>query len=153
MLNERGILVIVITNQSGVARGKYSLQDVALLHRQAQLDLASIGARIDAFMVAPWHPNHHATLPKSLLNQRKPGADLFKAALGNFMIDPTSSVAIGDKVSDVQPGIELGMAGVLIRSRYVADDDLDWAAAKGVLVVDSLFEAVRHILERGPKES
>ncbi|HXV00045.1 MAG TPA: HAD family hydrolase [Caulobacteraceae bacterium] len=113
-LNDAGLLVIVTTNQSGVARGYFDLAAVDELHRAMRADLAAEGARIDAFYVCPYlpdatvaafaHPNHP---------DRKPNPGLVLRALTEWSIDPARALVIGDQDRDLEAGRRAGVAGVL----------------------------------------
>jgi D-glycero-D-manno-heptose 1,7-bisphosphate phosphatase len=113
-LNEAGLLVIVATNQSGVARGLFDLAAVEAVHAVMSADLAAEGARIDAFYVCPYlpdapvaafaHPDHP---------DRKPNPGMVRRALADFAIDPARALVIGDKARDLEAGRRAGVAGVL----------------------------------------
>ncbi len=113
-LNESGVLAIVATNQSGVARGLYDLDAVEKLHRQMQADLAVEGARIDAFYVCPFHMNAvdpayaHPDHP-----DRKPNPGLLLKAIDEWSIDRDRCLMVGDKESDLEAARQAGVAGVL----------------------------------------
>jgi D-glycero-D-manno-heptose 1,7-bisphosphate phosphatase len=113
-LNDAGLLVIVATNQSGVARGLFDLAAVDAVHAAMSADLAAAGAHIDAFYVCPYlpdapvaafaHPDHP---------DRKPNAGMVRRALADFSIDPARALVIGDKDRDLEAGRRAGVAGVL----------------------------------------
>jgi D-glycero-D-manno-heptose 1,7-bisphosphate phosphatase len=113
-LNDAGLLVIVVTNQSGVARGYFDLAAVDELHRAMRAQLAAEGARIDAFYVCPYlpdatvaafaHPNHP---------DRKPNPGMVLRALTEWSIDPARALVIGDQDRDLEAGRRAGVAGVL----------------------------------------
>ena len=102
-LNDARILVIVVTNQRGIALGRMSEQDLAEIHAEleARLDAAA-GARIDAFFHCPHDLNKCSC--------RKPATGMFIAARVRFPgIDFSASVTVGDSASDVEAGRALGM--------------------------------------------
>ncbi|HEY2176954.1 MAG TPA: HAD family hydrolase [Caulobacteraceae bacterium] len=113
-LNDAGLLVIVATNQSGVARGLFDLAAVDALHGAMSADLAAVGAHIDAFYVCPFlpdapvaafaHPDHP---------DRKPNPGMVRRALADFAIDPARALVIGDKDRDLEAGRRAGVAGAL----------------------------------------
>jgi len=101
--NEAGWLVIVVTNQAGIARGYYEETDVEALHRQLNQDLANIGARIDAFYYCPYHAD--ATIERYRLPdhpERKPNPGMILRAAKDWNIDLGRSLMIGDKPSDIE---------------------------------------------------
>lgn len=115
-LNEAGVLAIVATNQSGVARGLYDLEAVERLHRQMQADLAVEGARIDAFYVCPFHVEAmdetfaHADHP-----DRKPNPGMLLRAIDEWSIDRERCLMVGDKPSDLEAARRAGVAGALFQ--------------------------------------
>ncbi|MGH7012533.1 MAG: D-glycero-alpha-D-manno-heptose-1,7-bisphosphate 7-phosphatase [Caulobacteraceae bacterium] len=112
-LNRAGILVIVATNQSGVARGFFTLDDVEAVHARLQADLAAQGGRIDAFYACPFHPEatiaqyRHPDHP-----DRKPNPGLFQRALRDFSLDPAEVVAVGDQPTDQEAARRCGVRGL-----------------------------------------
>lgn len=142
-MNDNGFLVIVVTNQSGVARGRFTMEQVNALHAHAEADLARHGARIDAWYVAPWHPKFHEGLDPALLDERKPGTGLFLQAAERFGIDFSRSHMAGDKISDLAPALELGMRPWFIRSRHEPDQDPEWLRRHGVPTVDRLLDVLK----------
>lgn len=113
-LNRAGLLVIVVTNQSGVARGLFDEAAVDRLHAIMRADLARDGARIDAFYVCPFHAEaivaayRHPDHP-----DRKPNPGLILKALADWAIDPGRAVLIGDQPSDLEAARRAGIAGAL----------------------------------------
>lgn len=81
LLNEAGYYVVVVTNQTGIIRGNFTLAQVEALHRWVDEELAKHGARIDAWYIAPWRPNMHEDRHPALLHDRKPGTGMFERAM------------------------------------------------------------------------
>jgi D-glycero-D-manno-heptose 1,7-bisphosphate phosphatase len=121
-LNKAGFKVILITNQSGVARG-YFPED--LVHRaHARLDelLKADNAWIDAVYYCPHHPtagNSHFTVD---CDCRKPRTGLIERAVKDHTIDITRSYMVGDKWSDIELAQRAGVHGVLVMSGFAPDD-------------------------------
>ena len=121
-LNRAGLLVIVITNQSGVARGLYDLAAVDALHAHMQADLAVEGGRIDAFYLCPFHSEarieafRHPDHP-----DRKPNPGMILRAIADFGIDPARAIMIGDKDSDLEAARRAGVAGALFEGGDLAE--------------------------------
>jgi D-glycero-D-manno-heptose 1,7-bisphosphate phosphatase len=113
-LNDAGLLVIVATNQSGVARGLFTLAEVEAVHEKMRADLAAAGARIDAFYVCPFlpdapvaefaHPDHP---------DRKPNPGLILRALADWDIDPAQAFLVGDSERDLEAARRAGVRGHL----------------------------------------
>ena len=113
-LNRAGWLAIVVTNQSGVARGLFDLAAVDGFHVALQTRLARQGAAIDAFYVAPWH--HDGTVPPFNVahDDRKPGPGMILRAMAEWPVDPARSVLFGDRGSDMEAARRAGIAGVRV---------------------------------------
>lgn len=111
--NDRGYLVIVVSNQSGVARGYYTEEDVKILHRWMNEELKKKGAHIDAFYYCPYHTA--GTVPEYTRDSedRKPKPGMILKAMKDFHIDPSQSLMIGDKPLDVECADNAGIKGVL----------------------------------------
>jgi len=122
VLNDAGYFVVVVTNQSGVARGYYTEEDVELLHRHIDAELGKTGARVDAWLYCPHHPDGRGSysLP---CDCRKPLPGMLKDAARRYDIDLESSVMVGDKFADIGAGISAGCRTILVRTGYGADHE------------------------------
>jgi D-glycero-D-manno-heptose 1,7-bisphosphate phosphatase len=145
LLKEAGFLLIVVTNQSGVARGYYSLEDVACLHRHLQDQLAPYGATVDGFYVCPHHPEHGTGDLTVECSCRKPLPGMIEKAAVDFQIDPARSYLVGDKMSDIEAGQAAGCRSFLVRTGYGGRDAE--VVPDDVSIVDDLPAAARAILE------
>src|SRR6266576_4501293 len=112
-LNDAGYRVIVVTNQSGIARGLYSVHDYEMVQERLGALLTAHGARIDAAYFCPHHPEFPGPGGASC-DCRKPGLKLFHEAQAAFDIDFSRSWWIGDRLSDVQPALLLNGEGILV---------------------------------------
>ena len=113
-LNRAGHWVLVLTNQSGVARGLFDLAAVDAFHDALQQRLGDAGARVDAFYVAPYHPDG-TVAPFNIDHQdRKPGAGMFHRALRDYPVLLPRSFMIGDKRSDMEAARRAGVRGVMV---------------------------------------
>lgn len=110
-LNETGFLAIVVTNQSGIARGLLSRNDYQMSERRVDELLAREGAKLDAHYFCPHLPE--LTGP---CDCRKPGALLYRQAAEQFHIDLARSWWVGDRMRDVLPADALGGRGILVLS-------------------------------------
>lgn len=144
-LNDAGYLVVVVTNQSGVARGYYTEEDVLLLHRHIDAQLVLLGARVDAWYYCPHHPSGRGSysLPCCC---RKPLPGMLLEAARRLEIDLSQSYMIGDKLADVEAGRAAGCQSILVRTGYGAREED--ALPSGTLVCDDLFEAARLLLNQ-----
>lgn len=110
--NERGYLVIVVTNQSGIARGYYDEADVHRLHDWMNAELAVHGARIDAFYYCPHHTDGSVPAYTKSCDCRKPAPGMLLRAIAEHDIDPAVSYLFGDAQSDVTAAANAGIRGV-----------------------------------------
>jgi D-glycero-D-manno-heptose 1,7-bisphosphate phosphatase len=124
LLNEAGYLVIVVTNQSGVARGFYGTADVEEFHAHMAAALAEQGARIDAFYYCAYHPDGTVAEYAREHEDRKPGCGMLIRAMADLPVDRARSFMIGDKPSDAAAAAKAGIPAALIPA-----NDGDLAAA------------------------
>jgi D-glycero-D-manno-heptose 1,7-bisphosphate phosphatase len=117
-LNDAGFLVIVVTNQSGVARGFFEERDVDRLHAHLQTELLRYGAHVDAFYYSPYHPEGSVARYARATDCRKPGTALFERAIAEWAVDPARSFVVGDRARDLAPGHALGMRTILVETGY-----------------------------------
>ncbi|MDO4204370.1 MAG: HAD family hydrolase [Selenomonadaceae bacterium] len=119
--NDHGYLVIVVTNQSGIARGYYTEHDVKILHEWMNSELKKKGAHIDAFYYCPYHTA--GTVPEYTKDSedRKPKPGMVLKAIAEFDIDPQQSLMIGDKPLDVECAENAGVKGVLYDGSSLLD--------------------------------
>ena len=146
VLNDAGFLVIVVTNQAGVARGMYGEDDILRLHEQVDRELASHGAHVDGYYYCPHHPDHGETRECEC---RKPEPGMLLEAQRDHDIDMNSSYMIGDKLSDVEAGMAAHVKSILVTTGYGAE-----AAAKlppDAHTAANLSEAVQMILRESQK--
>jgi D-glycero-D-manno-heptose 1,7-bisphosphate phosphatase len=125
-LNERGVAVVVVTNQAGVGRGYFPESAVNQVHAEVARQLAGAGggARWDAVYYCPHHPGDGCDC-------RKPGPGMFRRAAAEHGLDLKRSFVVGDKVSDVRAGALLGCRTVLVLTGYGAEE-VERARAAGL---------------------
>lgn len=139
-LNERGIPTVVVTNQSGIARGLFD--EAAYQRVRARLDemLAAEGARLDASYHCPHHPDFDIACAC-----RKPGTELYERAARDLALDPRRSLFVGDRLRDVLPTLTLGGRGMLVTGPSTPPADRA-RAERDFETVASLAEAVDRFL-------
>jgi D-glycero-D-manno-heptose 1,7-bisphosphate phosphatase len=124
LLNEAGYYVLVVTNQSGIARGYFTEEAVKAFHALMQNDLASHGAHVDAFYFCPHHPEG-LIKPLAIHCQcRKPASGMFEQAASEWPIDRGASFMIGDKDEDMAAAKTFGIRGVKFDFRVDSLTDL-----------------------------
>ena len=114
LLKSHGYKLIVVTNQSGVARGFYKESDIIRLHAYINQRLKQEGADIDHFYYCPHHPEAAVTAYRQVCSCRKPEPGLLLRAAAEHPIDMASSYCIGDKCRDVIAGKRAGCRTLLI---------------------------------------
>ena len=114
LCNERGYLTVVITNQSGIARGIFTEDDVKKVHSHMQSELKKFGAHIDAFYYCPHHPDGTVETYAKVCDCLKPKPGLILRACKEMNIDPAKSVMIGDKQRDIDAGLNAGVSAGLL---------------------------------------
>lgn len=144
-LNERDVPVIMVTNQSGIARGWLTTNDFAAVQAQLLELLADEDAHVTATYMCPHHPDVSGPC-----DCRKPGLGLYKQAIADHTLDPTRSVFIGDRWRDVVPASDLGGRGIMLDVDSTPDDDRKLAKAAGIATASSLAEAVSQFLATLP---
>lgn len=116
LLNDAGYLVIVVTNQSGVARGYYDEAAIGALHDRMRDTLAAQGARIDAFYYCPHHPDGKVAAFTMRCDCRKPGTGMLEQAARDWHIDRARSFMIGDKDIDTAAATAFGIHSALFNA-------------------------------------
>lgn len=138
LLRSAGFALAVVSNQSGIAPGLYTTDDVARLHEHAALLLGKQGITLDAIAICP-----HAA--DEGCDCRKPRTDMarqIEARLGEA-IDMSASWTVGDKPADVEFGLALGTRTVLLESRYWTSGTLQFSPTH---IAATLLEAARMIM-------
>ena len=143
LLNQAGLMVVVVTNQSGVARGFYTEDDVEALHRHISSELARFGAHVDAWLYCPHHPAGRGSyaLP---CDCRKPLPGMLKDAARRYDIDLQNSTMIGDKLADIEAGQAAGCRTILVRTGYGTEEEQ--YVTPQTTVSDDLLSAVEQLL-------
>jgi D-glycero-D-manno-heptose 1,7-bisphosphate phosphatase len=136
LLREAGFKIVIVTNQSGVARGYFTLAAVRKIHAELKRRLAKAGARWDAVYVSPHGPD-------SKHSWRKPGTGMLLAAKRKFGLDLKGSYLVGDKTSDIECARRAGCVGILVRTGNAGRDRL--YKAKPAVVSRDLLAAARWI--------
>lgn len=140
LFNRASIPVAVLTNQAGVARGLYGIDDVTRVHQYIAERLAEHGAHIDLFIYCPYHPAGVVGAFARTSEDRKPRPGMAKAAETALNLDLTASWVVGDRSEDVGLADAIGAAAV-----YVGSETFD---RPGVWAFPSLAAAAPFILER-----
>jgi D-glycero-D-manno-heptose 1,7-bisphosphate phosphatase len=144
LLNEAGLAVVVTTNQSGIARGMLTEDDLERIHLVLEERLAHRGARLDGIYYCPHHPDVGEKLHRIRCRCRKPSPGMLERAARELDLELSQSYAVGDGARDVEAGRRAGCRTVLVRTGH--GDAVDAVSLGPDLVAKNLFEAVKWIL-------
>ncbi len=141
---EQGYLIVVVTNQSGIARGYYTEQDFDLLTQWMKARFLEEGITISNVYFCPHHPEKAEKGQAKYLKTcdcRKPAPGMLNQAIADFDIDVKNSIMVGDKLSDLQAAINAGVTTkILVRSgKPVLDETCKLADA----VYDDLYSVIK----------
>jgi D-glycero-D-manno-heptose 1,7-bisphosphate phosphatase len=140
-IKAQGFLLIVITNQSGVARGKFDLDAVSHFNSLLTNEICRLGGpALDGFYICPHHPDGIVEAYKRSCDCRKPEPGLILQAAKEHGIDLKKSWMIGDKDSDVICAANAGVRGILTRSEKYQHN------VKDTLNASDINDALRHII-------
>ncbi|MCU1383226.1 MAG: D,D-heptose 1,7-bisphosphate phosphatase [Acidobacteria bacterium] len=147
LLNRAGLPVVVVTNQSGIARGMFDEAFVDRSHRAIDQRLSAGAARVDAYYYCPHHRDGAIAAYARECDCRKPARGLIDRAAADLGLDPARSFVVGDKWSDVALGRVVGAQSILVRTGAGAAEELrPPAGLTADTVVDNLAAAVSWIL-------
>lgn len=142
-LQELEFLVVVVTNQAGIARGFYKSSDVEKLHNMVNALLRERGCCIDAFYFCPHHPDISAKC-----DCRKPAPGMILRAADELDIDLTQSYMVGDKIIDALAGIHAGVRPIMVKTGYGIQEESNakkMDIEEPVISVDDIFAAYQFI--------
>ena len=115
ILQNLGYELFVVTNQSGVGRGYFSLESVYVIHRQLQNDMRLHKLQpFKDFAICPHAPDDNC-------HCRKPSGQMIQELISKHHVDPKHSYMVGDKLIDAESGINAGIGGVLVRNSQESD--------------------------------
>jgi histidinol-phosphate phosphatase family protein len=136
LLNENGFKVMVVTNQSGIARGYFTEETLGQIHQKMKDELAKYNAWVDAIYYCPHHPDDGCDC-------RKPKTTLFLKAAREFDVDLSRSYVVGDMQMDIDAGTALGCKTVLVTT---GPDEGNSVVDPPTCVIDSLLAAAEWIV-------
>lgn len=146
LLRERGFCVVVVTNQSAVARELLTEEELGMIHEELKARLAQDGAHLDGIYYCPHHPTEGNGAYRCACNCRKPNTGMIVKAAADLGLDPSRSYVVGDQGIDMELANRVGAKGVRIADPGI-ESDLE--KSKHPVVVD-LWQAAQWILgDRG----
>ena len=147
VLNRAGLAVVMVSNQSGIARGFFTEAVLGDIHQKMASMLEAGGARIDAYYYCPHHPDGKVAGLAKVCECRKPARGMVDRAVTEFGIDPTRSFVVGDRWLDVSLARTVGAKGILVRTGYgESEERKSPPPVEADAVVDNLIAASSWIL-------
>ena len=140
LLNDNDFLVILITNQSGIARGFFDENALLEIHEKLLSELAEQNAKLDAIYFCPHNSGDNC-------NCRKPNTGMIEQATRDFSIDLENSWMIGDKAIDVETGFNAETKTALVLTGY-GRKEFETLKRNPGIVAENLFEAIERIIEK-----
>ena len=149
LINSHGLKAVVVTNQSGVARGMFPESLLGEVHRRMEDMLRTDKAHIDGIYYCPHHPDFGPSKYRKHCNCRKPATGMIESACNDLGIDPKKSYMIGDRINDVEFARKIGAKGILVLTGYGKGEltycDGQWREEPNFIARD-LYDAVRWII-------
>ena len=148
-IHESGYLAIVVSNQSGIARGMYGMKDVKAVENRICELLRQQGAEIpDAFYYCPHHKK--GIVPEFSIDCecRKPKPGMFLQAAAEWRIDLPQSYMIGDRMTDLEAARAAGCADAVLVLTGYGEHEADQARTEGLAVKPAVLEAVEYLLKK-----
>ena len=151
LLNRQLYLTIIVSNQSGVARGYFPIDLVEQIHDHMRSLLEKEGAHIDGIFFCPHYPKGNVPEYSMVCDCRKPGTGLIQKACKSFDIDMENSYLIGDRCMDMELAHRSNLKGILVATGYGLGDIeyvLPRSPYKPLHIAENLLHAVRWIIEK-----
>lgn len=150
ILRQHDFLIIVVSNQSGVARGMFPEESIPEVHQKIDSLLAAYSVGVDAYYYCPHYPNGSVPEYSIECQCRKPAPGMIIQATRDWPIDLSESFVIGDKVSDVELAENAGCKlGILVRTGH-GEAELKKTSRTDLIIADEILEAVKYYFERFP---
>ena len=153
LINASGMKAVVISNQSGVARGLFTEKFVRLTHDRLQAMLREQSVSLDCFYFCPHHPTEGAPPYRRICDCRKPAPGMFLQAAKDLNIDLDLSYMVGDRLLDMEAAQTVGVKGVLVKTGHRRDLLQDDGSGRPMeenkpdFIATDILEAVQWILQ------
>lgn len=145
-LSRAGYKVVVVTNQSGLARGLFSFSDLEQVHQRLRELLARDGAAVDGIYFCPHHPEGSRPDLARACDCRKPASGLYERAAAELGLDLARSVWVGDRQRDIQSAEKFGGRSVLVLTGYGLEEARQPLEYQPTLVAPDLRRAAEWIV-------
>ncbi len=149
-INQLGFLAVIVTNQSVVARGLRTEEELDKIHAILVRRLGQKGAKIDAVYYCPHHPQANIKKYRMRCSCRKPGIAMIRKAAERFKIEMKGSFMVGDSTRDMLAGKRARLTTILVKTGYAGEDKA--YDVKPDFVAKNLLEAVK-IIEKFTKRN
>lgn len=146
LLNENGFTVVVITNQSGVARGIIEEKKIPLIKERLCRLLEERGAKIDGYYYCPHYPDGKIEKYAVKCDCRKPEPGLVWKAVGDLDIEIKGSYVVGDKTCDIALGNNIGAVSIMVKTGY-GESEAEYYESSPDYTVDNLLAAAQWIIK------
>jgi D-glycero-D-manno-heptose 1,7-bisphosphate phosphatase len=147
LLNRAGYLVVIVTNQGGIARGVIAADFVPALHREIDRRIVAAGARVDGWYYCPHHPEALIADLRAECECRKPAPGMARRAARDLGVDLPRSWMIGDKWGDIQFGQAVSARSILVRTGWgQLEEEVRPAGQSVEAICDTLADAVSYLL-------
>ncbi|WP_343673572.1 HAD family hydrolase [Chitinophaga sp.] len=146
LFSEQGFMLVVITNQSGIARGYFKEEQLAGVQQKINALLRAYNVRLDGFFYCPHHPQGTIRPYAVDCSCRKPRSGMLKAAAEKLNIDLTNSWMIGDILHDVEAGNQAGCRSLLVNNGH----ETEWTITpqrRPVYIASNLLDAAQFIIK------
>ncbi|MBI5022469.1 MAG: HAD family hydrolase [Ignavibacteriales bacterium] len=153
--NELGLLLFIVTNQSGIARGLLTENELEIIHSELTTQLKNKGARIDGLYYCPHHPEFGSERYRRDCECRKPKTGMLHQAAKDHNVDLLKSFVVGDKMIDIQTGNNCGARTILVLTGY-GNEELKICRLNNIhidFIANDLIEAMNFIRENINKQS
>ncbi len=151
ILNDAGCYIFIVTNQSGIARGLYTFENLAKIHEKMNQQLAQSKAHIDKLYLAPYSAEGKVAPYNISHIDRKPGLGLFYQAQKDYDFSVKDSYMIGDRYADIEFGKKAGLTTILVLTgdgeKELYENRANWKYNPD-FVVENLLTAAKFILSR-----
>ncbi len=144
LLAELGYIFVVVTNQSGIARGYYTEENLVKLNDYINECLEKEGVKIEKFYYCPHHPEKGIGKYRVECNCRKPNTGMLEEAIREFNIDLEGSFMVGDNISDIEAGIRAKVTPILVKTGH-GMEHIEKMNELGVSIYENLYEFAKDL--------
>lgn len=145
ILADLGYIFVVVTNQSGIARGYYTEEDLEILNNHIGEVLEKEGIKIEKFYFCPHHPEKGVGKYKVDCNCRKPNPGMLEEAIKEFNIDREKSFMVGDNISDIEAGINAKVTPILVKTGH-GTEHIEKVKKLGIASFDNMLQFAKSLV-------